>query len=297
MLRRLMILILACALATPVAGFADDKEKEQKEVRKAAKNALSAVYKAAPSAKKAVQSAAGYAAFSNFGMKILFAGSGTGKGIAVDNKTKATTYMKMFEVQAGLGFGVKKFSLVWVFETEEALKEFVDCRLGDRRPGDRGGQERGQGRHLSGCGRDRSRGLALPGHRQGARARAHRQGHQVLQGRRSELRWETRRRTRRAGEPANPPRRCPVLHRRRSRARRLRSGSSIPRPSRSPPPRSRGWLASRRTSGAGTPPTRTPGRDATISERARSSALRSPTPPVCRRSGCASDRIRSRAPS
>ena len=127
LMRRLMVLMLACALAAPVAGFADDREKEQKEVRKAAKNALSAVYKAAPSAKKAVQSAAGYAAFSNFGMKILFAGSGTGKGIAVDNKTKTTTYMKMFEVQAGLGFGVKRFSLVWVFETDEALKEFVDA--------------------------------------------------------------------------------------------------------------------------------------------------------------------------
>lgn len=126
MFHRSMSFVLACALALPVAGFAASKEKEQKEFRKAGKDALSAVYKAAPSAKKAVESAAGYAAFSNFGMKILVAGSGTGKGIAVDNKTKALTYMKMIEVQAGLGFGVKRFSLVWVFETEEALKRFVD---------------------------------------------------------------------------------------------------------------------------------------------------------------------------
>lgn len=127
MMRRLMTLMLACALAAPVAGFAASKEKEQKEVRDAAKNALSAVYKAQPSAKKAVESAAGYAAFSNFGMKILVAGSGSGKGMAVNNKTKAMTYMKMIEVQAGLGFGVKRFSLVWVFETNEALKKFVDA--------------------------------------------------------------------------------------------------------------------------------------------------------------------------
>lgn len=125
-MRRLFLLMVACALAVPGAGLANEKEKEQKEVRKAAKKALSAVYESAPSAKQAVHAAAGYAAFSNFGMKILFAGSGTGKGIAVDNKTKATTYMKMFEVQAGLGFGVKKFSLVWVFETAEALEQFVN---------------------------------------------------------------------------------------------------------------------------------------------------------------------------
>ena len=46
-------------------------------------------YKAQPSARKAVESAAGYAAFSNFGMKIFVAGGGSGKGVAVNNKTKA----------------------------------------------------------------------------------------------------------------------------------------------------------------------------------------------------------------
>src|SRR4029079_10056229 len=89
-------------------------------------DALAAVYKAAPSARKAVESAAGYAAFSNFGIKILVAGGGSGKGIAVNNKTKATTYMKMAEIQAGLGFGVKKFQVVWVFETEAALNNFIN---------------------------------------------------------------------------------------------------------------------------------------------------------------------------
>ncbi len=102
------------------------KAEEQAEVRKAAQEALAAVYKAAPSARKAVESAAGYAAFSNFGMKILVAGGGSGKGMAVNNKTKAATYMKMAELQAGLGMGIKKFQVVWVFETEAALNNFVN---------------------------------------------------------------------------------------------------------------------------------------------------------------------------
>ena len=126
MIRRSMLLAIVLALAVPLAAFAAKKEKEQAEVRKAAQSALAAVYKAQPSARKAVESAAGYAAFSNFGMKILLAGGGSGEGIAVNNKTKATTYMKMAEVQAGLGFGVKKFQLVWVFETEKALNDFIN---------------------------------------------------------------------------------------------------------------------------------------------------------------------------
>ncbi|HSQ79924.1 MAG TPA: YSC84-related protein [Casimicrobiaceae bacterium] len=124
--RRMMVLAMAFALAAPGIAIGADKAKEQAEVRKAAQNALAGLYRVQPSARKAVESAAGYAAFSNFGMKILVAGGGSGEGIAVNNKTKATTYMKMAEVQAGLGFGVKKFQMVWVFENESALNNFVN---------------------------------------------------------------------------------------------------------------------------------------------------------------------------
>ena len=127
MKRRALVLGVAAAAAAPAVVIAkDDKEKERAEIRKAGNDALAAVYKVQPSARKAVESSAGYAAFSNFGMKLLVAGSGTGKGIAVNNKTKATTYMRMAEVQAGLGFGVKKFQLLWVFETQEAFDKFVN---------------------------------------------------------------------------------------------------------------------------------------------------------------------------
>jgi lipid-binding SYLF domain-containing protein len=125
--RRRIIIVAALALATPSWGLAATKAEQQAEVKKAGDDALAAVYKAQPSARKAVESAAGYAAFSNFGMKILVAGGGSGKGIAVDNKTKATTYMRMAEVQAGLGMGVKKFRLVWVFDTPKAFNDFVNA--------------------------------------------------------------------------------------------------------------------------------------------------------------------------
>jgi lipid-binding SYLF domain-containing protein len=125
MKRRTMILAISAVVA-PRAAISATKEESRAEVRKAAQGALAAVYKAQPAARKAVESAAGYAAFSNFGMKILVAGSGTGKGLAVNNKTKAMTYMKMAEVQAGLGFGVKKFKLVWVFENEKVLNNFIN---------------------------------------------------------------------------------------------------------------------------------------------------------------------------
>ena len=73
----------------------DDASKEQKkaDVRQMVGETLARLYKVQPSAKKAIESAAGYAVFSNFGMKIFFAGGGSGKGLAVNNKTRAETFI------------------------------------------------------------------------------------------------------------------------------------------------------------------------------------------------------------
>jgi lipid-binding SYLF domain-containing protein len=128
-------LALALCAAVGAAGFAGEaaaamsakeKDKARAEVQKASRNTLAALYKAVPASRKVVEGAAGYATFSNFGMKIFVAGGGTGKGLAVDRKTGKQTYMKMVEVQAGLGFGVKKFRVVWVFADEGSLNKFIN---------------------------------------------------------------------------------------------------------------------------------------------------------------------------
>jgi lipid-binding SYLF domain-containing protein len=102
------------------------KAQKQAEVRKTVNETLNRLYKLQPTSKTAIEKAAGYAVFSNFGMKIFVAGSGSGKGMAVNNASKKETFMKMIELQAGLGFGVKKFRLVWVFQTEAALNGFIN---------------------------------------------------------------------------------------------------------------------------------------------------------------------------
>jgi lipid-binding SYLF domain-containing protein len=61
--------------------------------------------------------------FNSAGVKILVAGGGKGQGIAVDNSTQKIVYMKMREIQAGLGMGAKKFSTIFVFETKEAYSD------------------------------------------------------------------------------------------------------------------------------------------------------------------------------
>jgi hypothetical protein len=98
----------ALIAATPAAGEETKKQEKQQEVRKMAEETLGRLYKAEPTAKDAIARSAGYAVFSNVGVKILVAGSGNGKGIAVDNKNQHETFMKMLEIQGGLGFGGKE---------------------------------------------------------------------------------------------------------------------------------------------------------------------------------------------
>jgi lipid-binding SYLF domain-containing protein len=106
---------------------AKEKQTARADIQKMTNETLQRLYKAQPGTKKAIDSAAGYAVFSNFGMKIFVAGSGKGSGMAVDKKSGKTTYMKMLEVQAGLGLGVKKFRLVWIFEKTADFNKFVNA--------------------------------------------------------------------------------------------------------------------------------------------------------------------------
>lgn len=119
-------LAVAASTLAPPAFAKPSKAEKQADVRKMAQDTLNRLYKTQPGAKASIENAAGYAVFSNFGMKIFFAGGGSGSGIAVNNRARTETFMKMVEIQAGLGIGVKKFRLVWVFENATDLDAFIN---------------------------------------------------------------------------------------------------------------------------------------------------------------------------
>ena len=125
-MHNVMAAVLFCVFAVAANGADDKIEEKQNEIREMAQDTLQRLYKAEPRTKAVIKSAAGYAVFSNLGIKILVAGSGNGRGIAVDNRTKNETFMKMLEVQAGLGMGVKKFRVVFVFDNQKVLNNFVN---------------------------------------------------------------------------------------------------------------------------------------------------------------------------
>jgi lipid-binding SYLF domain-containing protein len=100
-------------------------EQQREALRSMARSTLDDLYARQPEAKEIVKRAAGYAVFSSIGAKLGVGGTGKGKGLAVNNETGHITYMKVLEAQAGLGFGIKKYRLIWVFDTQSAFDGFI----------------------------------------------------------------------------------------------------------------------------------------------------------------------------
>lgn len=117
--------VMALAMGAAFAQPPGDLDKERAEARAQSADVLARLYAAQPSAKASIGAAAGYATFRNLGIKIGVAGTGKGKGLAVRGRDHRETFMRFVEVQAGLGVGIKKYDLVFVFENEKALEDFI----------------------------------------------------------------------------------------------------------------------------------------------------------------------------
>ena len=111
----------ACATGPPVSP-AD----HQAAIRQMANETLGQLYQTYPGAHAKIMAAAGYAVFSDIGMKMFYGGAAHGGGVAVNNATKQETFMKMIELQPGYGFGVENFRNVFVFDTADAFSQFVN---------------------------------------------------------------------------------------------------------------------------------------------------------------------------
>ena len=127
------LLLLGLCLNTPVFAqfsnpFGSDKTvaQQKQDILKKNDEILLSLFKAQPKSKELIDKSAGYATFSNFGMKILIAGGGTGSGVVINKSGAKPTYMNMAEVQAGIGLGIKSFQNIFVFQNEVAMNSFVN---------------------------------------------------------------------------------------------------------------------------------------------------------------------------
>jgi len=138
-------------LAGGLAGAKDTPDQKREKSRKMAAQTLDDLYKLQPTSRELIQKSAGYAVFSNMGTNLLLLSTARGAGIAVNSKTKQETFMKMISDGAGLGVGVKDYRVVFAFETEKALSNFLDSGWGSSAQSDAAAKTSKSGGAFSGA--------------------------------------------------------------------------------------------------------------------------------------------------
>ncbi len=115
---------LAGVLLVPVAHAKGTPAARRADIRQMRDAVLADLYKEKPELKARIKQAAGYAAFSNVGVNLVFASFAGGKGLVVDRKGRET-FMKMGSAGIGLGLGVKDFRGVFIFHDQAKLDNFI----------------------------------------------------------------------------------------------------------------------------------------------------------------------------
>jgi lipid-binding SYLF domain-containing protein len=149
-------LFLLGVLSVVLAGCSPGKELTNPEKKDAintmADETMQRMHTEKPATKDEIAKAAGYAAFSNANVNIIFASAGGGYGVVVDNATGKKTYMKMGSGGVGLGLGAKDFRQIMIFSTPDSMNKFIlsGWTFGGHadaaaKAGDKGGEASGEG--------------------------------------------------------------------------------------------------------------------------------------------------------
>lgn len=99
--------------------------KEQDGIRKMRNDVLKDLYEEKPGSKEEVEDSVAVAAFSSLGINLFLFSTARGGGILRETETGKETFMRMFSLGGGIGYGVKDFRVVFVFHTQTAYDNFL----------------------------------------------------------------------------------------------------------------------------------------------------------------------------
>jgi lipid-binding SYLF domain-containing protein len=135
-MRRLTTTLMICvavALITTPAAFAEEEmtsgelkdESKRVKINEVAEETLQHLFAENANAKSLYDKAIGWAVFDNTKVAFGISGGG-GNGVAVSKTSGKKAYMKMGTGGVGFGIGVNKYQVVFLFENENILKNFIE---------------------------------------------------------------------------------------------------------------------------------------------------------------------------
>lgn len=119
-----LVISMVMVLSSVALADAEKDAEERAEIDAMAAATMKELFASGEDTKVLYDKAIGYAVFSNVKVQFGISGGG-GKGVAVA-KAGTRTYMKMGTAGIGFGIGAQKYQVIFLFETEKALKSFVE---------------------------------------------------------------------------------------------------------------------------------------------------------------------------
>jgi lipid-binding SYLF domain-containing protein len=102
----------------------EKKKKKQAKVLEMKDKALADLVKSKPEVASEINKAPGYAVFDNNGIHLLLLATSRGNGVVISNGSAPPFFMKMKQIGAGPGIGVKDYRVIFVFKTAAAMNKF-----------------------------------------------------------------------------------------------------------------------------------------------------------------------------
>jgi lipid-binding SYLF domain-containing protein len=103
----------------------DTPQQKRDYVQQMKDNTLAELYAEKPFTRDLIKQSVGYGVFSNFNTQLLIVGSGNGYGVVTDNSNGDQIYMRVAEGAVGLGFALKDFREIIIFNNKEVFYQFV----------------------------------------------------------------------------------------------------------------------------------------------------------------------------
>ena len=128
----LMICVVVALFTVPTALAEEEKtsaqlkdESKRAKINEVAEETLQKLFAKNANAKSLYDKAIGWAVFDNTKVAFGISGGG-GNGMAVSKTSGKKAYMKMGTGGVGLGLGVNKYQIVFLFQDEKTLKKFIE---------------------------------------------------------------------------------------------------------------------------------------------------------------------------
>lgn len=122
-----MATVLLCMFTVTTAFAAKQSADEQRrQIDSLSDKTLAQLYAKYPKAQRIIENECyAWATLSNTGIKLGIFGDAHGRGIAYNNQTGEKFYIRMKELDAGLGLGAKEYNLIFLINTRDAWDNFI----------------------------------------------------------------------------------------------------------------------------------------------------------------------------